>query len=345
MGANRLGSLAVLLFLLLSAVFPQAAKAGVLAGLRLSAGSLIPALFPFSVGVGILVRTGFGAQPGRGTERFLNRCFGLPGGAFLPLALGFLGGYPLGAQILADQVRAGALSRRDGIRLSAFCCNAGPGFLLGAVGPVVLRAPALGAALLLIHIGAALLTGLLLREPGMPGKRREGRSVPAVSLPAALPEAVFTAAVGMVRLTGSVVLFSVLDRLLAAPLTLLPDGARSLLRGFLELSGGVLSLQTASLPTAFLGSAVLLGWGGLCVHLQAAQFFGPAGIPMGLYLTGKALHALLSGALAELFLLFTGLSRPAEPSLLIPAAAAFPLFFLFFLILRKIHWKNGKSML
>ena len=298
---RRISIAATLLFLVLLALRPEAAGEGAAAGLRLCAGTLIPALFPFSVASGVLVRMGFGANPSAFADNWMQRCFGLPGVAALPLLLGFLGGYPLGAQILADQVRAGTIPKQDAVRLSAFCSNAGPGFILGAVAPAVLGSTVLGAVLLLIHVLSALITGILMRGPRTPST--QNRKLRRKSLPfsSAFPEALSASASAMVRVTGAVVFFSVLNRLLPAAASDLPAWTGSLIRGVLELSGGIFGLQSTSSALAFPICALLLGWGGLCVHLQTAQLFLSAGIPMRRYLFGKLLQASISFFLAAGF--------------------------------------------
>ena len=345
MKLRQLPVVGVFLFLLILALRPEAAKAGAVSGLQLCGAILIPSLFPFSVCAGILVRMGFGERPGRRMGAMMRRLFRLPGEAALPLLLGFLGGYPLGAQILADQVRAGILSRDDGVRLSAFCCNAGPGFLLGAVGTGVLGSARLSVVLLLIHVTSALTSGFLLRGGGSPVLRRAISRRDFLPFSAALPEAVTAAAEGMLRLTGTVVLFSVGNRLLLDPISVLPIWAKALIRGSLELSGGILSLQTAARPVAFLISAVLLGWGGFCVHMQSALYFRSAGLPMRRYLFGKALQALISGILALAYFTLPGSPARLAPRFRTAAFAFFLIFLLLFSFFRKIHWKKGKSVL
>lgn len=77
--------------------------------------------------------------------------------------------------------------------------------------------------------------------------------------------------------------------------------AKGLLSGILELTSGILQLS-GPWEVRFLACAFLLGWGGVCVHFQAASLWGPAGLrPCG-YLTEKALHGLLSLLFAAVYL-------------------------------------------
>ena len=82
----------------------------------------------------------------------------------------------------------------------------------------------------------------------------------------------------------------------AAGLTaLLPNRlAEALACGALELSSGILLLSG---PGAEAACALLMGWGGLCVHFQAMSLWQAAGLRPHGYFSAKLLHGLLSAAL------------------------------------------------
>ncbi|MBR5382174.1 MAG: hypothetical protein IK136_06085, partial [Oscillospiraceae bacterium] len=105
--------------------------------------------------------------------------------------------------------------------------------------------------------------------------------------------------------------------------------AEKLLTGALELFSGVWTLRgTPSLPSVA-AAAFMLGWGGLSVHFQTLSVLSESGLRPGLYLLGKALHGLLSAALAAAA--FPALSAPlSAPSvlLLLPALISGALLFI-----------------
>ena len=83
----------------------------------------------------------------------------------------------------------------------------------------------------------------------------------------------------------------------AAGLTaLLPNRlAEALACGALELSSGILLLSGHGAEAA---CALLMGWGGLCVHFQAMSLWQTAGLRPHGYFSAKLLHGLLSAVLA-----------------------------------------------
>lgn len=265
-------------------------RQGVLEGLALCGELLIPSLFPFSVLANTLIRMGLAP--------WLEERLRLPAVA-VPWLLGLLGGFPLGAQSLAALCRDGAVSRQEAIRASRWCNNGGAAFLMGAVG-AVLGSPGLGLLLFGIQILSSLTMALLFSVgKGSAGScRRKPRR--AQALTAALTGALGESALAMVRLCGSVCFFLALWRALEGllPLDSFSPLLRVLFLGAAELSSGTAALGTLPRDAAFVLAAGLTGWGGLCVHLQAADALCGEGLPIGPYLFGKLCQGLLSCLLA-----------------------------------------------
>ena len=283
--------------------FPSRSAAGAASGLRLAAELLIPSLFPVGVLSGCLLRMGPERAAERLAGRAVRRCFGVSGAGALPLVLGLLGGYPLGTLLVCSMYREGRLSGEDARRLSGLCNHAGPAFLLGVAG-TVLGALRLGAALIGVQLLSALLTGLLLRRPPAGGQAAPPPPSGQRGFLDALLQSIRETALSMVALTGTLCFFhaglACLEGLL--PLSALPPALRACITGFLELSGGISALAGLSARTSFSLAALLVGWGGCCVHLQAASALRSAGLPVAPYLRAKLLHGALCLLLAAGFL-------------------------------------------
>jgi len=298
------------LFLLLIQKAP-AVRAGAAEGVQLMTQLLIPSLLPFFVAAGLLNRLGFTAGAGRLLQPVLGRLLHLSGSGCGVFLLGLSAGYPLGAAALGDMLRTGRLDRREARRLVLFCDNTGPAFAVGAVGAAFSHSRA-GLFLWGVHVLSALLLGVLFS----PGKGDAPVSAPPPA-PDESPAAAFTGAVqGAVRsllsIGGFVIFFSALlgaaDSLgftegCAAALTpllpLSPTQCRALVRGFLELSGGVGAMQGFGCSPAELAvGAFVLSWGGLCVHFQSMAVLDGTGLDMKKRLGGKLLQGVVSAVLA-----------------------------------------------
>ena len=272
----------------------EAVRAGAAEALALCARSVVPALFPFFAVSSLLISMGFGQWAGP-LFSGLMALFRLPGAAGSALALGLVGGYPVGARTAADLYRRGLLTRDEARRLLTFCSNSNPVFFLSVLGRGVFHSGRVGVWLWLIHLLCALLTGLLLgRREGGEG-RRSPRPAPAAEEArffSALVSAIRRGAEDMVHVCGFVVFFYVLTR----PLLAIGGRAAAALVGLTEL----FSLTPLLAPDRFglVLAAAASGWGGLSVACQTAAALEGSGLPVGPCLGGKAVQGALSALLA-----------------------------------------------
>ena len=178
----------------------QRVKAAAGEALALCAGTVIPALFPFLAVSGLAMALGLGEWLSPALRGLMVPLYRLPGTAAAPLVLGLLGGYPIGAQTTADLYRAGLVTREEGERLLAFANNSNPVFLISVLGAGVFGSVRAGVWLWLIHVLAALLTGLVFRGSGKAAARQTVTRQPpfrSVSLAPALVGSVKSALTGI----------------------------------------------------------------------------------------------------------------------------------------------------
>lgn len=285
---------AILIWFLADAARVRAAAAE---ALILCGSSVVPALFPFLAVSSLLVALGFGEWLSPWFSGLMGPLFRLPGQAGSALLLGLIGGYPIGAQTAAGLYRKGLLTESEAERLLTFCNNSNPVFLISVLGAGVFGSVRAGVWLWLIHVGAALLTGLLFRGGGKrPAGGRVSRNIPcrAISLPGAFVGAVRESAGGMLSVCAFVVFFYVL----AKPLSAAGEHLGPALVGAVELFS-LTPLLTAD-RFGFLLAAGCAGWGGLSVLCQTAAVLEGSGLPLRPCLLGKLTQASLSVLLAAL---------------------------------------------
>ena len=282
-----LGLLGVMALLLLCSA--DAAQA-VRDALVLCAQSVIPALFPFFVVSSLFIDLGCAAVLGRSLAPVMHRLFGVSGAGGTAFLLGIIGGYPVGGRTAGELYRSGQCEREECERLLAFCNNAGPSFILGIAGLGCFGSVRVGAWLYLIHVGAAVMVGLLFRstsrQMGQPEKTETPRWADA------LIQAVRGGAMSMVNICAFVVFFLVILRLFSR-FTGIQHGA---ILGIVEMTNGILRL--ANDRRGFIWAAGLLGWGGLSVHCQTAAVLSGSSLSLKRYFIGKALQAAISMAAA-----------------------------------------------
>ena len=284
----------------------QAAAEGVELVLR----TALPALFPFFVLSALTVPYCSGIQ-----VPWLADVLCVPPGWEAVFLLGCVGGYPVGAQCVAQGYACGQLDRGNAQRMLGICTNCGPSFLFGIVAAAFsgLWAPAM---VYLICILSAVCTAALWPAPAS----RSG-SKPNIA-PVSLPQAVQMGLRSMASVSAWILLGKILLAFCGKYLfPFLPDTLGILLGGLLELTNGCLSLKELSEPIRFPAACSFAAFGGLCVWMQVNSLCSAVQLRTGTYLAQKAIQSILAVMLSYLFTHFG-----SGPTLLLMAI---------FLILRK----------
>lgn len=336
LGAGLLLSAAALL------LWPEQSVAAARDGLRLCGNVIVPSLFPFFVLSSLVVELGLSRYLGRLFQRFMVPLFRVNGACASALALGFVGGYPVGARTAIALYRSGQCTKTETERLLAFCNNSGPAFIFGVVGAGIFHSGPAGLLLYLTHVAASLAVGLLFRfykpHDGPASPRGSGSvQFQTGNAGAAFTRSVTGALSGILNICAFVICFTVILRLLTLcgaldlaaevlaflfrPLGMDRIWARRLLTGVVELSSGVTALSGGAISGQLSMAAFMLGWAGLSVHCQVLAFLGDSGLSMGTYLSGKLLHGILSAALLRLLMPLLKLAEPADSCLSLPVSA------------------------
>ena len=202
---------------------PAACADGVHEGLSLAAAQALPALFPFFVVSGLLVRCDT-ARLSPLLAKPLARLYGLPPEAAPALVLGLIGGYPVGAATACALLSEGVLSREAAERVNRFCNCASPGFCIGLVGLGVFGSARAGAMLYGIHIVSALLVGLCFARTPLSAVSQRIHNRNRTSFPSIFCASVQQAASTALTVTAFLTMFSILLRLLSPVFAFLPYG-------------------------------------------------------------------------------------------------------------------------
>ena len=313
-------------------LWPEQAMEAMRDGLKLCGNVILPSLFPFFVLSSLVVELGMSRYLGRLLEPVMAPLFRVNGSCAAALALGFVGGYPVGARTAIEIYENGQCSRTEAERMLAFCNNSGPAFILGVVGTGVFGSGKAGLLLYLVHLLASLLVGVLFRfyRPGDRPQTRKNRGpqFQAASFPKAFTSSIIGALHSTLNICAFILFFTVFLRILAyegilsalarllssllIPLGMDQTWAERLLTGLVEVSSGVSSLTNGTLSGRLSMAAFMLGWAGVSVHCQVLAFLGDSGLSVRTYVLGKLLHGGLSAALAALLFRMIPLSSPAS---------------------------------
>lgn len=275
-------------------LFPETAAYGASSGLNVCLSVLVPSLFPFLVLSVFLVRSGAAALLGRMLERPMRFLFRLPGCCAPVILMGMVGGYPVGARGAAALLQSGEISEQEAAKITSFCVNAGPAFVLTAVGAGFLHSPRAGGILLASSLSAGFLLGLLMRGRTPCTDKPHPVSHTSMKAGDALVASVFDACRSLAAMCCFVILFAVVLAFLS--LLVAPGRMLSSLSALLEVTGGCRDLAASGAPLWTFAAA--LGWGGLSVQLQVLSLPGAPRLPYWRFALARLGHAILAVPIA-----------------------------------------------
>ena len=274
---------------------------------------IAPSLFPFFVFSNLFLTLGLVEIIGRRCERVMRPLFNLPGSGGFAFILGILSGYPVGATAALELYNTNQCTKTEAERIIAFCNNAGPLFIIGAIGVGMLHSSVLGFFLYGIHIASAIVVGIIFRfwrrnlditlfAPPTP--RSE-----SLSLGEALSKSIRKSVMLIAFVCGFIVFFSVILAILENygvidSLIFLTNMPRGIMCGFFEITNGI--EQLTSLPLI----SGILALGGLSVCLQVAGILAKSRLSIRPLIVGKILQCTFAVIFTYIFMRFL----PAVPT-------------------------------
>ena len=212
-----------------------------------------------------------------------------------------IGGYPVGARMTVQLLDAALITQKQAQRMLFFCVNSGPAFLISAVGSAMLRSDRRANPLRGTHCQRAADRALhALSRIQRDDERKPCCSPYRPVHGAGLVDAATQGCAGIVSICVWVILFSCIAALFS--LLPLPSTLRILLQCFLEVTSGCAS-AAGKVPLPAL--ALVLGWGGICVHCQVLHDVSKTKLSLPLFFCGRVANGLLACLIsAGLFRLF-----------------------------------------
>lgn len=261
---------------------PTITLSGAADGVDLCIRVIVPSLFPYFIITCYLNSWLLGFHiPGL---HHLAKLLHIPNGGDSILLLGLIGGYPVGAQIIADTYYHNSVTRKNAHILLGYCNNAGPAFIFG-VTSCLFSSVKISWLLWGIQILSIVFVGLLLPKPD--NEEITIDPLQNITIISALQKSIHN----ILGVCGWIILFKILISYIGLILT--NQEIALILSGFLELSNGCTNLiRTESEPLRLLLCSVFLSFGGICVLMQTRTAVSELGL--GYYLPGKILQTSVS---------------------------------------------------
>jgi len=315
-------STGALMLVIAVVVSPKDAFDASIQGLDIWWKIIFPAMLPFLMLSQMLTAFGFTHALGVLLGPLMQRWFRLPGKAGLAITVGMCGGFPAGADTASRLVQDQQITAKQAGIVAAASHFANPLMIILVIGAAFLHQPAAGYFLLIVHwvsgwIATMIGVRLLPKEskgekhssanPSSSKRRslwsqmmlaaREAQERDGRGFGKLLGDTVSQAVQTLMMTGGYMIVFAVFVRLLTLYIT--PGTSVAFWPSLLELHLGTYHLsQSPFIPILLMSLlAAVLGWGGLCSHLQVSAVLKAAGLAATsmLYFAGiRVLHALVA---------------------------------------------------
>ncbi|MEE1161028.1 MAG: hypothetical protein U0K70_03100 [Acutalibacteraceae bacterium] len=292
-------------FMILVITNPKVCTEGAVKGLLLSGRVIIPSLFPFTACVLFIMKSG-GLSLLDFANPFTKRVFRLSPQQFSLMLLSFIGGYPVGGKLLNEAVKSGKISKENAGIMLNYCVNAGPAFIVLAVGGGILGSKKIGYILLLAHIISSLILSLVfghfIKNDNTDSENTAESFSPADNFVVSVCEA----ASAIFSVCAYVILFSTVNEYmncLSEKISVL-----KYISPLLEVTNAVTGMRNIVII------AFLLGFAGVSVWCQIISMGKLIKINFAVFTLSRTAHGVLSAVITALLLKAFGIAVTVSAS-------------------------------
>lgn len=283
---------------------------GIRRGLFLCSYSVVPALFPF-MALSVFICKSKAADFFCGILRPLTSFLKIPASCGGILLSAIIGGYPSAAKCINDYVIDGIIDRKTGARMLCFSVNAGPSFLISALGTTVFGNFRVGIFLFCAQfISAAIIAFILSLFYKKQISETKPLRLPRKSNSVCAVESVISASESCFRMCAFIVLASgVLETVFDGSLFRSFSGSpvfEAVFSGFFEVTSGAFACGKIEGQTGVILAGAIASFSGISAMLQVAAITDESEIPLFPFIVSRFSHAAITAFILWIFLLFSG---------------------------------------
>ncbi len=274
--------------------YPLLSAEGIRKGLELSAQTMIPSLFPFLVVSCFANLSGVIDFLGEKTDKFFRKTFALSGRAGSIIFFGLFSGFPVGCSMAATLFEQNKITQNEAKRIVLGSVNAGPAFVIGAVGTMMLSSYKAGIIIFVSLTASSLIISFLTRFILAEGSEKIETDAQVPPLSEAFVSSVYSASKSMFSICGWIIVFSCILNILSAKAT--NENLFSFLKSVFEVSMGCTEFSATKNPAVM---SAVIGWSGLCVHCQVLPYIIKTGLKIKYFFCARLLQSMLAALLCS----------------------------------------------
>lgn len=269
-------------FLCLLTLFSDVCKSGAGRGILICGNVIIPSLFPFMVCISLIIKTAESGSTHFSVKR--QEYFEI----FKIMCLSMLGGYPIGAKLINDLYAQKRINLKTANIMQMYCVNAGPAFIISAVGNGIFNSVYVGITLFFSHIIPSFLIELCTLK-FINTKFEKTYQNQHLTFSENFVTSTAESASSVMKICTFVLIFSIINSYIEYFSKQLP-----ILKNIVYFTE-VTSAITNTKNIVFV--SFLLGFAGISVWFQVFSISDKAKINLKLFIIGRLLHGVMSSIL------------------------------------------------
>ncbi len=268
---------------------------GIRNGIELCMNLVIPSTFLFLILSQLLSSTSFSFAMARPFS-FLSRLFRIPKSAVRIFLLSLIGGYPVGAALLAEEVKHHFISEKTASRMLCFCTNCSPSFLITGIGTIILKNTSAGVLIWTCEIISCFVLAFFSRFFAKADEKSSYSKITPLSFSTALVQSVHRSVSSMAVICAFVLIFAAMTPALLSFFKecAFPQSFCGVICGMIEVSNGCKLIEENLFHDALTTAALFSSFGGLCVFLQIIAILKGTNISVKPLLQSRFLHCGIS---------------------------------------------------
>lgn len=287
-------------------------KAEITSAVTMWISVIIPSVFPYLVLSKYIISTDamdiFEIFPGK----LMSRIFKLSQSSIKAVICSLFCGYPSGAVCASSLLKEGLIQKDEAKRIITFTNNAGPLFLISAVGISMLGSAKDGFAIYVIQIISAFIYGITasIKSPQIRQMAYVSKSVHSD-----LCEAIRSSVATITNICGYMISAYVMsccvlifaDKVITSHMA---GWTEAFIKGFFEITQGIKSIASPGTGCVRFGIiCAFVSWSGISVIMQIKSVAGDI-ISFRTLMYAKCMQAILSFGLGYLYKMVSGEAKP-----------------------------------
>lgn len=291
------------LFIFVILINPNVIYNGVKNGLNICINIIVPSLFPFMVICNFICLSPIFIFISKILRPITKFIFRLPSDVGCLIFMSFIGGYPTGAKLVSEFLNKKQISIETANRLLCFCVNAGPAFVITAIGHVIYNNKKIGLCLFIAHIFSSIIIGFLL---GLFSNKYNNKTNKykfiSFSYSQAFVKSVVDTMYSIMNISSFVIIFSVIIFIIKN--VFISNNIINILLSFLEITVGMSDVAKLDNNISLILSSFFISFSGISIICQIFYFIKDFNLNKKNIFIFRVIHGVISAIIIYIILLY-----------------------------------------